>query len=654
MSDAAEEERDEPKTSSSKIDDLRWYTLDDPKKRADAVWECATQIERAQEDDLFNDLFHASLYGNVQVFGFNPKNYGRRTARAHARLSLNVVRNMTSAIVSKIAAKNAVHPKFQSIDANTGLERKAKNLELAVGGIFYQTKFYRKQRAVMRDVGVLGTGFVRPIADFEAKAVRIERVRKPDILVDREEARDGDPMCLYHRRWYDKRILATMFPGKEDIINRAGKRDGQEAAPAGIDGTSPDIVPTIEAFVRRSGPGRDDGMRVIVLDSGELAQAPWNHDYFPFPKIMWTEEPEGFFGTGLAYELAGIQSEIDDLLEEFSRAHRLVKGGWLVDRNAKVTLRHINDDLGKIIQFAGTAVPPTYIQPVAIPGDTYRYLWDLYAKAYEISGVSQLSASGVKPAGLNSGEAQRVYDDIQTERFLELGKALEDWTMDVTEQVIDRARELAEKGGLKIAAQGPRGLKTIDFARDADIMRDQVHIQVFPTSMLPNTPAGRLAFTNDLMQGKLLTDRGEALKLLGMPDTDALLRRETAPRELIERNIEKILEDGVWSSPEPLDDHELALVLMTDAIADARNKDTEPARLSMARRYVVLTARFITLQQQGPDALAGATMASDPNANPDNPLPPAGGPPGGAPPPAGPPGAPQMPPPAMPAPPQAA
>jgi hypothetical protein len=606
-----------------------WFEEQDAKKRADAVWTNIERIERAQEDRHLNDLFHASLYGNVEIHGFSPRNYGARGARAHARLSLNVVRNMVSSVVSKIAAKNKVHPKFLTSGAEASVQRRARGLEKVVGGIFYDQRFYRTQRKVFRDMGIYGTGFVRPWVDEKTRMVTIERVRPTSILVDEQEAIDGNPRSLYHVRWYDKRVLAKLFPGNDEIIRNAGKRSSQRDTTRDdeSDSTS-DVVMTVESFHLPSEPGANDGIRTVSVDSGELGKAPWLYDYHPFPKIVWSDEPEGYFGAGLAYELAGIQAEINDILAEFARAHRLIKGGWIVEHNAKVILKHLNDDLGKIIRYSGVA--PTYLQPVAIPQDTYRYLWDLYAKAFEIAGISQLSASGTKPAGLNSGEAQRVYLDEQSERFLDVGNNLEDFTLDVTEQCIDRARELAkdkEHGGFKVSAKTDEGLEVIDFT-DVDLEKGSYLIQIFPTSFLPNTPSGRLAFINDLVELGVVQDEGEAMKLLGFPDLEAFMARKNAPRQLLESNIEKILEKGTWIAPEPLDDHELTMVELPLALAQARNKGTEPARLSLLRRYLVLSARLQKLKLSG--AIAGAVVDGDPGADPNAdpnapPMPPDGG-----------------------------
>lgn len=603
--------------------DLRWYEEEDAKKRADAVWTCIERIERAQEYRRMNDLMHASFYGNVETFGFTPRSYGRPTARAHARLSLNVVRNVINTVVSKIAAKNKVHPKFLTSGAEPDVQRRAQGMEKLVGGIFATQRFYKTQRRVFRDIGIFGTGFVRPWADMERGTVSIERVAPWNILVDDEDGAEGDPRVLFHRRWYDKRVLAKLYPGHDEIIRQAGKRAVQGEAGSDAD-TTADVIPVIEAFARPTVPGADDGVRLVCVDSGELGKVEWKHDYHPFPRLTWAQDPQGFFGTGIAYELAGIQAEINELLLEFARSHRLIKGFWAVDHNARVKLQHINDDLAKIIKFAGAV--PQYIQPNAIPQDVYRYLWDLYGKAYEIVGVNQLSASGQKPAGLNSGEAQRVYSDIGSERFQEIETDLEDWTIEVTDQTVDRARELAESNkGFRVQVKADTGLEEVDF-RDVALERKSYMIQAFPTSMLPNTPAGRLAFLDDLVNMKLVTDRGEALKLLGFVDMEAFLKREIAPRTLLDRNIEKILAKGEWVAPEPFDDHELALGEIPLAIADARNKGIESERVSMLRRYIVLSSRLKKLQDDG--QIEGAVLDADPNANPDQPPPPPPGMPG--------------------------
>ncbi len=72
--------------------------------------------------------------------------------------------------------------------------------------------------------------------------------------------------------------------------------------------------------------------------------------------------------------------------------------------------------------------------------------------------MNQQSAQAQKPAGLDSGEAQRVYADQQTETLLEKGQRWEEFVRISGQQTEDAARTLAEKGAFMhfLSRQKPR------------------------------------------------------------------------------------------------------------------------------------------------------------------------------------------------------
>lgn len=604
--------------------DLRWWPEDRDDKH-ECIWDIVTRIRRQQEYRRLNDLLHGSLYGNAPIFGFGPNTYGRPTAGAHVRLSLNVVKNCTAAVVSKIAAKNKVKPSFSTFDADYSLKRRARGLEKLVQGAFYQTKFYKKQIPVFRDCCIFGTGVLRLYPDHALTRLEADRVPSWEILVDDSEGYYGDPRCLYHRRYVDKRVLCAIFPEYEEEIEKA-QTDPDDIA--GSPDVLSDYVPVVTAYHLPSLPGEEDGRYTIAISNATLHDSEWTRERFPFAFCRWSEDPAGFFGVGLAYELAGIQAEINDLLQEIQEAHRTIRGFWAVERNSRVIDTHINDDLTKIVRYAGQA--PTYYAPTAINPEIYQHLWNLYAKAYEICGISQLSAASQKPAGLNSGAALRAYEDTQTERFLEVGARLEEFTLDAAELVIEGAREISEKNGFKVNARSKNYIEKIDF-KEVDMPRDSYELQVFPTSMLPSTPAGRIAFTQDMINSKMMSPE-DGFALIDMPDTEKYAARVNAPRELLERNLERIIEKGEVISPEPLDDHDLAMREVPRAIARARNDGVPAERIETMLSYVVLTVRLKNLGL--------AAIATPPPA----PALPAAGPMPGAPPPGGAPPAPPSPP----------
>jgi hypothetical protein len=607
-----------PDTGALHRQDLSWWTEDESKKH-EPIWDIVKRIRRQQEYRRLNDLLHASLFGNVPLIGFGPNTYGRPTAGAHVRLSLNIVKNCTAAVVSKIAAKNKIKPTFSTFDGDASLQRKARGLEKFVAGGFYKTKFYKKQIPVFRDGCIFGDGFLKVYPNRKLTDIVADRVPEWEIHVDDSEGFYGEPTCLYHRKYFDRTVAKRMFPGKEAEIEKA------QGDPEDIQG-SPDVlsdyIPIVEAYHLPSEPGADDGRVTWCVQGSTLHDEPWTWDRFPFAHFQWAQDPAGFFGTGLAYELAGIQAEINDLLQYIQEAHRTIRGFWAVERNSRVIDTHINDDLMKIIRYAGQA--PTYIAPTAINPEIYQHLWNLYAKGYEICGISQLSAASQKPAGLNSGAALRAYEDTQTERFLEVGSRLEEFTLDAAELVLLGGREIVQKhGSFKVSAREKRFIEQIDLA-NVDMPRDAYELQVFPTSMLPSTPAGRIAFVQDMINSKMMSPE-DGFDLLNIPDTDKYAARTRAKRELLERNIEAIIEKGEARVPEPLEDHDLAIRLIPEAWAEARNNGVEPARLELLQRYIVLTVR---LKKLGLTAIMppDPVVAPPPGAPPMAP-PPAGGPP---------------------------
>lgn len=577
--------------------DLRWWDETEGKKH-ESVFAAVREIQRAQSHRRMNDILHLSLYGNAPATGFTPYSGARTAGRQHTRLSLNVVKNMIGAVVSKIAAKNKVKASFQTVGGDFEQQERAEKMERFSQGVFYNNRLYKKQRAVFRDCCISGTGFLKIFPDEKGRAVSHERTPWWEVHVDDADGFNGEPRVMYQEKWYDRAVLAALFPDKKDAIEKSASVPITEEGVVDSESKSrTSLVPVVEGWHLPSGADADDGRRIICIREVDLLDVEYKFPYHPFCTMRWSEDPMGYFGTGLAYELAGIQVEINELLLEIQRAHRLIKGHWLVQDGSNVNFRHINNDLASIVRYAGVA--PQYHAPTAIAPDVYQHLWNLYEKAYEISGVSQMSATSQKTPGITAAVAIDAVNDIQTERFLEVGTMLEDWTMEVAEHTVDAARELAKAGTFKVTGRGNGELELIDF-KDADMEKDSYVIQVFPTSLLPSTPAGKLQFVTDMVNSQTpLIDPEDAFELLQLPDTESMAKRKLAPRKLVERNLSQIVRHGKWVAPEPLDPHEVALRIANETLASARLDNVPPARLELIRKYITLTQRLL-LQQNPP------------------------------------------------------
>lgn len=599
-------------------------------------------IREEQASEKLQDMLYASLYGNVPILGFGLGAQTRRSAFGQSRLALNVVRNMSSAVTSKVAAKNKPKPTFLTEEGNYEQRDKAEKLEKFVGGVFYESSVYATLARCFRDCTVWGTGILKIYPSDDR--VEVERVRKPEMVVDSDEGRDGDPPNIYHRRYIDTLVLIEMATAwaredeksEEDIAVMVAniRKCSQARDPEDIEytyRTTADQVLVTEGW-HRGETRKTMGRHAVCIEGCDLLDEEWEGG-FPFAFLRWSDPMEGFWGTGLAEELVGIQAEINKLLQQIQRGHHLIAGHYLVEHGSKIVTAQINNDLAAIVKYTGVA--PAYQVPQIISPEVYQHLWELYAKAFEIAGISQLNATGQKPAGLNSGAAQRAYQDIQTERFLEVGQAYEEFVVEAARQVVRCAKRVGGEYRVRSVAKG--GITFIDWS-EIDLDEDMYAIRVFPTNMLPSTPAGKLQLGEDLMQlGMSMEDMAD---VIDFPDTDGWLKRKLAPRRIIERNVAHMIKTGEFVSPEPFDNHELALRLVNEAYHSARLDKVPEDKLELLRRYMADTKDMLPPPPAPPGPPPMDPMMPPPGAMP--PMDPMGGP--VMPPPMGPSGPPMPPP----------
>lgn len=565
-----------------------WFE-EDAARVAQAIVGTVRRIREYQASALHVDLVHAGLHGGIPIAGLGVKVPTDKRPGATA-VSLNVVRNMVSAVTSKIAAKNKPKPMFLPVEGEIEdayeKRQQAEQLERFVDGVFYESKLYAKLTQVFRHGCVLGTGALK-IYD-EGGKVRVDPIVKTEIVVDDYEGQYGSPPNIYTTKYYDRRYAKKQW-AKGDRADELGAAiDRCPHEPDALDDvvqSTADQVCVYEAW--HEGEDEDTkGRHVVCIDGAWFVDEEWEGPP-PFAFFHWAEPLVGFWGTGLAEELRGIQDEINKLLADIQKAHHLVKGHYLVQHGADMSTSHVNNDLASIVKYKGT--PPTYVAPITIAPDIYAHLDRLYAKAYEICGISQLSATGLKPAGLDSGAAQRTYNDIQTERFLEVGQAYEELVVEAARQVIRCAKRIG--GSYKVQAVGKKGISLIDWA-EIDLAEDEYAIRVHPTSMLPSTPAGRLAWAQDMINSGAIPPE-DVLDIVDFPDTEAYAKRRNAPRKTIERNIATMLRTGEQVTPEPFDNHVLALRLVNEAYHEARNDGVPDEKLELLRTYMSLTQKMM-------------------------------------------------------------
>ena len=494
------------------------------------------------------------------------------------RVTYNVVKSCIDSITNKVA-KNRPRPLFLTTKGDYSLKRRAKKLTQYLDGAFDSANIYQVGQKVFTDAATFGTGAMKIYT--ENGQVSVERVFIDELIVDDAEAMYGKPRQMHQKKYINRDVLMAMFPEFREKINAA------TLAKTWADKTIADSVVVLESWHLRSDPQQEtkhDGRHTITIENCTLLDEEYTKDVFPFVFLRWTEALLGFFGTGLAEELTGIQLEINKILRNIQKAMNLVAVPRTYMQNeSKIVSQHINNTIGAIVKHTGN--PPTFHTPQAYPPEIYQHLERLYAKAFEITGVSMLSATSKKPSGLDSGAALREYNDIETERFLTIAQRYERFYIEIAKIFIDQTRDLSLNGEtLTVKSPGKKFLETIKW-KDVDMKEDKYSLRVFPTSLLPTTPAGRLEKVQELIQSGMISQE-HALSLLDFPDLDKYISLETASQDNVQMLIEKMIEEGEYESPEAYLNLEAAIKETQNAYLRAKLENVPEDRRELLQRFI--------------------------------------------------------------------
>lgn len=569
-----------PSTNGFSSEWKRWWTLREDDLPA-AITNVIMQLNQAQTQRLTQLDIGTRLYGNISIMGLNGLSYSRIVHRQSAirdRLTYNVIQSAIDTVTAKIA-KNRPKPLFLTSGADYRLQKKAKNLGKFVDGVFYENNAYHFGTETFRDSGIWGSGITHV---FEHnKRVKHESVIPHELYVDEVESARNDPRQMHRVKAIDRMVVCDAFPKSRRKIMDCTAATYDEVG--GYQNLA-DVIIVRESWHLPSGENAKDGRHCITLDNCVLGADEYNKDHFPFAFFHWNKKPIGFWGQSIVEELQNIQLEINKLLWVLQRSYNLA-GSFkvLLANGSKIVKEHLTNDVGAVINYTGTK--PEYVVPPIVPVEYYQHLEGLIQKAYRIVGVSEMSAASMKPAGLDSGKALREFNDIESDRFMTIGKNYENYYLDLAKLDIEVAKEIAdEEGSYKVAGFQRNSTIEVDW-KDVDLERDEYVMKVYPVSSLPTDPAGRLQTIQEYMQAGLISPR-TGRRLLDFPDLEQLEDLQNSAEEYLNECLDKIVNDGIYTKPEPYDDLDLSLELGLEYYARSKKSGVEEEKLSLVRQWI--------------------------------------------------------------------
>lgn len=550
---------------------VQWWTLDDPTA---GLWATVHEID--DEDATRLDAYARYLEQyDVQLPANGRRGSPYRRIDEEA-LAPNKYRRVLDTIHAKIV-RNRVLPQAVSTSGNYSTRAAAKTRSLFIEGLFATERIDQLDDMAARDALLCGFAAVKVSAD--ETRVNFERLKPWCVKLREAECNGGLPRRLYYVDDYDRGVLAQMFPEHEARIMAAPMAHKQGTSRL-LDAHNPDAVRVCEAWALGG-----DGRHVIAIEGFALLDEDFTEPTFPVAILRFYAPPIGFFPVPIAKLILPIQRELEFTAAKIQATFRLMSHAhFIVPPGVEFSTEQMSNEPGTIWR-----ANPGQVQafaPPTVSADLYRYFTDLGPIMTEMSGASQMSVANQKPGGVTSGIALQTLDDVESEGFIALHRAWQDWHVTLARLGIAAAAIVAENDpGFSVRVLGKGRASTVRW-NDAELDAEDYEIRVMPTSQFARDFAGRIDQAEKLLQLGALTIP-QFRDVLDLPDLQAETDLDLSSRRIIERNVDAILTKNIPIIAEPFDDLAMILEFGPKAYNLARLEDADPIALELLRRYIM-------------------------------------------------------------------
>lgn len=309
-----------------------------------------------------------------------------------ANPQLNIVASCIDTLHSKIA-QSKVRPFFTTINGTFKDIQCVKQSQQFFDVFFDEQNVHKKVPDAFKDACIFDTGVIY----INEETRSIERALPFQIHVRPSEVNYNKITRIFYEQ---KDYPVSLLPDK--ILNKF-KNKSLEYVDFGV------YYDTVNKTKAYTGNGS-----IILVESYEAPVIPFVFLYYKSPVL-------GNVTTSVADQLVNIQQEINILMAKIKDASQLNSAlTFLVPEGSSLKTTQLNNRVGNVLTYkplANGGLPVTSATPAFIDNQYIAVLNELIQKAYDIVGISQLSAQSRKPAGLNSGIALATMEDVESDRF---------------------------------------------------------------------------------------------------------------------------------------------------------------------------------------------------------------------------------------------
>lgn len=399
--------------------------------------------------------------------------------------SINIIMSIIDTLTSKIATMKA-RPFFNTVDGTYADRQYVIQVQKYFDTYFDREYVTQKITQAFKNACIFDTGYLF------VEDGHILNLLPWQVYIDRAEQTYGKLTQMYYERTdYPISMLPDKIRAK--IVNKSAIYCSY--------GIYIDINEQKRYFVINNRTVYDEKIDLLKI---------------PLVTIQYSSQIYGNNSTSVVDILYTIQSQIDMLVSKISSSAELTPANTVfVPEGSNIKAGQINNGVGNILTYKMspnmTSSPVTIATPTFIDAQYSALLEEYISKAYELIGVSQLSATSQKPAGLDSGIALSTMENIESDRF-----------QTQCDQVIHTYVELAKmcievNKGLILPEDKNRFKGTWEEVREAAW---KFNIQYSAAELISKDPSVKLQTIQQYIQMGAIS-QSQAVQLLEIPDLEA-------------------------------------------------------------------------------------------------------------------------------------
>lgn len=515
--------------------------------------------------DIRSSMDYDNYYGRFG-YGFAK----RQDQDLHQMAYTNVIKSCIDTLVSKIST-NKARPYFSTINGSYKSKRIAKQAQKFFDQVYSDQKVYEKITQAYRDSCIFSTGYIF-INPFDYS---IRTLPPWTVGIRNSEAGYGEPVEML--------IKYNNYP-----VSLLDEKDRKN-----IHTDYVQYCMAISCIEKKAD---------IYINGKVVKTIQYKANTIPIVQLFYTKPVFGTRTSSLIDDLDGIQTQIDLINTKLSAASELTPANTTyVLEGSNLKTSDVNNRTGNVY---GVKLPPGLSQlPVVNVSPTpfdpsWQNLLEYYVKqAYEMTGISQLSAMSKKPSGLDSGVALSTMEDIESDRFQVQLNQFVHCFVDIAKKMIE---VIPEEANIVPTTLTSSSYKWKDLKDESKMF----NIQYSASSALSNDPSERLKQIMQMSQIGLIGIDKIAL-YLDSPDLEDAYSDAQAVMNAISKVIDNAIENDEYAIPDYITHSALAkqiAIVENQLYSSITNEDEENdkyVRQSLARVSTLEDVLYDIMQENG-------------------------------------------------------